>query len=132
MIFSKAFVASRERYDAADVQHLLVTTANRLDWPRLLDRFGERWEVLLSHLVMFRFVYPSHRDLVPCWVLDQLLQRLQRTRSEPWLGGRVCRGFLLDGIGTYSLDVTEWGYRDARTDAWAEFQRRLGLSEEAA
>lgn len=123
MIYSKAFVASRERYDAADVYHLLVATARQLDWDRLLDRFGEHWEVLLSHLVLFRYIYPSHRDSIPPEVLDELLARFQRTRVQPWTGGKLCRGFLLDGIGTYSLDVKEWGYRDARQEAWEELQR---------
>lgn len=124
MIYSKAFVASRERYDAADVYHLLVAVKGQLDWPRLLARFGEHWEVLLSHLVMFRYVYPSHRDVIPGWVLDELLSRFEETRREPWKGGKVCRGFLLDGIGTYSLDIKEWGYHDAREDAWEELQLR--------
>jgi len=133
LIYSKAFVASRERYDAADIFHLLVATAPTLDWPHLLDLFGEHWELLLSHLVMFRYVYPSHRDLVPPGVLDELLARFQRTRVRPWRGGELCRGFLLDGIGTYSLDVTEWGYRDARQEAWEEREmRRLEEREEAA
>lgn len=125
VIYSKAFVASRERYDAADIFHLLVATARELDWKRVLGRFGEHWEVLLSHLVMFRYVYPSHRDILPGWVLDELLARFQETRREPWTGGKVCRGFLLDGIGTYSLDVKEWGYRDARQEAWEALQRRV-------
>lgn len=124
LIYSKSFVASRERYDAGDVYHLLVATARQLDWDLLLERFGDHWEVLLSHLVMFRYVYPSHRDLIPPWVLDKLLARFQQTRVEPWTGGKVCRGFLLDGIGTYSLDVQEWGYRDARREAWEEEQEK--------
>ncbi|MGI5837555.1 MAG: hypothetical protein ACOX87_13845, partial [Chloroflexota bacterium] len=124
MIYSKAFVASRERYDAADIYHLLVAVKGQLDWSRLLMRFEEHWEVLLSHLVLFRYVYPSHRDIIPGWVLDQLLSSFQETRREPWTGGKLCRGFLLDGIGTYSLDIKEWGYRDAREEAWEELQLR--------
>ncbi len=124
LIYSKAFVASRERYDAGDVYHLLVSTAGSLNWHILLERFGGHWEVLLSHLVMFRYVYPSHRDLIPPWVLDKLLARFQQTRLEPWTGGKLCRGFLLDGIGTYSLDVNEWGYRDARQEVWEEEEEK--------
>ncbi len=124
IIYSKAFVASRERYDAADIFHLLIATRGQLDWARLLDRFGDHWEALLSHLIMFCYVYPSHRDLIPLEVLDDLLARLEQTRRHPWTGGKLCRGFLLDGIGTYSLDVHEWGYRDARQEIWEERQRR--------
>lgn len=129
LIYSKSFVASRERYDAADVFHLLVAMRGKLDWQRILGRFGEHWEVLLSHLVMFQYVYPSHRRFIPPVVLDELLARFHRTRREPWTGGKLCRGFLLDGIGTYSLDVREWGYSDAREQAWEELQRkRRGVS----
>ncbi len=124
LIYSKAFVASRERFDWGDAFHLLVATGNQLNWARLLERFGEHWEVLLSLLVMFRYVFPSHRDVLPGWVLDDLLVRLQQTRREPWTGGKLCRGFLLDGIGTYSLDVQEWGYLDARQEAWEKLQQR--------
>lgn len=124
MIHSKAFVASRDRYDAADVYHLLVAMGEQLDWHRLLARFGDDWEVLLSHLVMFRYVYPSHRDVVPGWVLEELLVRSGQTMDEPWLDGKLCRGFLLDGNGSYSQDIQEWGYRDAREEAWKALLRR--------
>ena len=50
MIWSKAFVQERERYDGADVIHLLRELGPTLDWPRLLMRFGDRWRVLLSFI----------------------------------------------------------------------------------
>src|SRR5918997_31387 len=40
MLWSKSFVMERERYDGADVNHLLRARAANLDWPRLLQRFG--------------------------------------------------------------------------------------------
>ena len=36
MIWSKAFIMERERYDGADVAHLLHACARRMDWQRLL------------------------------------------------------------------------------------------------
>ena len=30
------------------------------------------WEVLLTHLLNFRFVYPTERDLVPRWLMEEL------------------------------------------------------------
>ena len=33
-----------------------------LDWPRLLMRFGDHWRVLLSHLILFGFIYPDKRQ----------------------------------------------------------------------
>lgn len=123
MIYCKAFVASRDRYDAADLHHLLVATGSSLDWPRLIHRFDEHWEVLLSHLIMFGYIYPSHRNLIPASVLDELLGRVQAMHREPWTDGKACRGFLVDGNGGYRLDVEEWGYRDIRQELWDRLQR---------
>ena len=47
-IWSKAFVMERERYDGADVAHLILAHGERLDWKRLLARFGPHWRVLLA------------------------------------------------------------------------------------
>ena len=51
MIWSKSFVRERERYDGADVAHVLRACADTLDWPRLVRRFDAHWRVLLHHLV---------------------------------------------------------------------------------
>lgn len=48
LIWSKAFIMERERYDGADVMHLIRATYHTLDWNHLIARFGEHWEVLLS------------------------------------------------------------------------------------
>lgn len=131
MIYCKAFVASRDRYDAADLQHLIVATGNSLDWDRLISRFGDHWEVLLSQLVMFRYIYPSHRDAIPNEVLDRLLGRFTETMHQPWTEGKVCRGFLVDGNGGYKLDIEQWGYRDVRQELWDELQRQQQETEAA-
>jgi hypothetical protein len=65
MIWSKAFITERERYDGADVMHLLLACAERLDWRRLLARFDAHWRVLLADLSLFGFVYPSERTRIP-------------------------------------------------------------------
>ena len=78
MIWSKAFVMERERFDGADVAHILRACAETLDWPRLLQRFDGYWRVLLQHLVMFGFIYPSERARIPAAVLRELMSRLER------------------------------------------------------
>jgi len=75
MIWQKALIMERERFDGADVAHLLRARADRLDWPRLLDRFGEHWQVLLSHLILFSYIYPEEQAKVPAGVLHALLGR---------------------------------------------------------
>ena len=49
----------RERFDGADIAHLVQANAERIDWKLLLERFGNHWRVLLSHLTMFGFVEPT-------------------------------------------------------------------------
>src|SRR5207237_9082792 len=51
MIWQKAFIQERERFDGADIHHLLRFRGKKLDWEHLLSRFGDRyWELLLVHL----------------------------------------------------------------------------------
>lgn len=113
MIWSKGYILERERYDGADIFHLLQACGPRLDWPRLLERFGPYWRVLLSHLVLFGFVYPSERSQVPEGVLLELLDRLQSETREPPPVDAPCQGTLLSRE-QYLVDVKQWGYRDAR------------------
>ena len=111
MIWSKAFIQERERFDGADVLHLLRETGPSLDWPRLLMRFGDYWRVLLSHLILYGFAYPDKRQNIPAWVMDELLRRLGASR--PNLQNDVCYGTLLSRE-QYLHDVEAWKYRDGR------------------
>ncbi|RPJ33299.1 MAG: hypothetical protein EHM35_10655 [Planctomycetaceae bacterium] len=112
-IWSKAFVMERERYDGADIAHLLRAYGHRLDWDRLLDRFDAHWRVLFSHLILFGFIYPGERECIPPCVMEDLLDRL---RSEVHLiptAGQLCQGTLLSKA-QYATDIERWGYQDVR------------------
>ena len=111
MIWSKAFVQERERFDGADVLHLFRSLAPTLAWARLLMRFGEHWRVLLSHIILFGFVYPDQRDSVPPWVTDELMRRLEQDRSVR--SEHVCYGTLLSRA-QYRFDIERLLYEDAR------------------
>jgi Uncharacterised nucleotidyltransferase len=113
MIWSKAFVMERERYDGADVAHLLHARANALNWTRLLERMAANWRVLLSHLVLFGFIYPADRTRVPTWLMDELLDRLRGEAGAIAQGTPVCRGTLLSRE-QYLHDVHREGYVDGR------------------
>jgi hypothetical protein len=115
MIWSKSFVQERERFDGSDVAHLLRAKGDQLDWQRLLRRFGSHWQVLLSHLILFGYVYPSEKERVPRWVVGELMRRHEDALSAP-PSERVCRGTLLSRQ-QYLPDIQAWGYRDARTRA---------------
>jgi hypothetical protein len=127
-IWSKAFVAERERYDGADIAHLIQACGPVLDWARLVRRFGDNWRVLLAHLVLYGFIYPGERDSVPRWVLSALTKRLEAEAAAQAGGGeeendddddddgtRICRGTLLSRE-QYLPDIEEHGYRDGRLD----------------
>jgi hypothetical protein len=111
LIWSKGFVQERERFDGADVMHLILHTGPTLDWPRLLRRFDESWRVLLGHLILFGFVYPNRRRHVPDWVMDDLLERLRLDRADQETD--VCFGTLLSRE-QYLHDLEKLDYRDAR------------------
>lgn len=113
IIWSKAFIMERERFDGADIAHLLRECGARLDWNRLLKRFGDNWRVLLSHLIMFGFIYPGHRDQIPNWVLNSLTDRLQKEQEQPPASTGICQGTLLSRA-QYLVDIDGWGYIDAR------------------
>jgi len=120
MIWSKSFIMERERFDGADVAHLLHCRAQDLDWTRLVGRFGEHGRVLLSHLILFGYIYPDDAGLIPRWVLDALLEQVnfdlvKAERRDPAQEKHVCRGTILSR-GQYLIDVEEWGYCDARLE----------------
>jgi hypothetical protein len=112
MIWSKAFVQERERFDGADIIHLFSSVGPALQWPRLLDRFAEHWRVLFGHIVTFGFVYPDQRDRIPAWVTDELIRRFLADRAVP--DSRVCNGTLLSRA-QYLSDI-ENGYEDPRLE----------------
>ena len=113
LIWSKTFVMERERYDGADVMHLLLARAAQLDWARLLERFGPHWRVLFSHLCLFGFIYPSERNRIPAWVMSGLMGRLDHEMRTPVPTERIAQGTLVSRQ-QYLVDVERWGFRDAR------------------
>ncbi len=113
MIWSKGVVVTRERYDGADIAHIIRACADGMDWERLVRRFGENWRVLYSHLILFGYIYPSERARVPKWVMQQMERRLQNEVKTPPPAEKICRGTLLSST-QYEIDVEQWGYRDGR------------------
>lgn len=128
VIWSKCFVMERERFDGADINHLIAARGDKIDWKRLLARFGSHWRILLGHLVFFTFAYPREREKVPGWLLQELTTKLHaESKSEPVT---VCNGTLLSRE-QYLVDIREHGYEDARVpphgnvpqseiDAWTD------------
>jgi hypothetical protein len=116
LVWSKAFVMERERYDGADVAHLLWARGRTLDWDRLERRFGEFLPVLFLHVVEFLFVYSDGADRLPPGRFAQLQERAAAYLRPD--GRRVCRGTLLSRA-QYRHDVIEHGYADGRVTTGA-------------
>ena len=123
LIWSKLFVQDRFRYDGADIAHVLLRQIDRIDWRRLLAYADQHWEVLLAHLLNFRFVYPSERNNIPRWLLDELLDRLRHQAELPEPQTRVCRGRHFSRAD-YLADITEWGFADVVGAAEVPIGRR--------
>jgi hypothetical protein len=111
MIWSKAFIQLRHRYDGADVVHMILKQHDQIDWHRLLNYMEQYWEVLLMHLMNFRWIYPSERDNVPRWLMDELLDRMHNQLEMPPSNVRMCRGRMFSRID-YEPDIKQWGFAD--------------------
>jgi hypothetical protein len=111
LILSKLFIQDRYRFDGADVAHVLLKAHDRIDWQRLMRYTEPYWEVLLSHLINFRFIYPTERDAIPRDIMDELTSRLHAQVGLPAARVKVCRGRLFSPRD-YVTDITEWGFAD--------------------
>lgn len=117
LLWTKCFVMERERFDGADVSHLLLSAT--IDWKRLLERFGEQWRILYGHLLFFGFIYPRERGRIPSWVMKTLARRAAREAVAEDVN--VCRGTLLSRE-QYLFDIQELGYADARLAPWGALE----------
>lgn len=114
IIWSKAFIQERERFDGADVAHVIRACGTSMDWERLLKRFDSYWRILFQHLVVFGFIYPGEQSRVPAWVMRAMIRRLEDEVAHPPADEHLCRGTVLSRQ-QYLPDITTWGYVDLRT-----------------
>jgi hypothetical protein len=110
LIWSKAMVMERHRFDGADIAHIIHSTGPRLDWERLLRRAIGHEGILLAHLSVYRYVYPREADYVPMRVMEELLRRVHE-QSKP--DAPLCRGTMLSWE-QYLPDVKKQGMIDGR------------------
>lgn len=129
MLCSKVFVMERERYDGADVAHLIASQGLTLDWPRIIRRLGPHVPILFSHVALFHYIYSDGADRVPPGLLDDLYQRTRAIVAErpPNL---VCRGSLISRQ-QYLPDTTMRGYEDARLTLGAMTEDEVRIWTEA-
>jgi hypothetical protein len=111
LIWSKSFVMERERFDGADVTHLLRARGHVIDWPRLIARYGDYLLILAAHLLLFRFAYSDAHRLIPAWVFERVLGAAAPPAAD--VESPTCYGTLLSRE-QYLADVAQLGYADAR------------------
>jgi hypothetical protein len=146
VIATKVYLAARDRFDGADILHLMRAVEGKVDWTRVMDLLHCDEEILLWHWLLYHFVYPGHADHLPVDLMEGAFARARedwtRTRAER-AGGeagaglragpgealrgeagvalrgeprRRFRGMLLDPE-MFAVDINEWGYSDDRDRA---------------
>ncbi len=61
---------NRERFDGADVNHLMLKQGKSMDWKKILYRLDQHWHLLLAEIILFQFVYPAdYHDIIPKWLI---------------------------------------------------------------
>ena len=122
LLASKLFVIRRERFDGADIAHVVYGTAGKLDWSRITHLVGEHWEILFWALVLFHFVYPAQADYVPRHIWENFTTRFRDEVLNPDTKAKF-RGSLVDDR-MFAIDLKEWGLADI-----LEINRRRRLRE---
>ncbi|WP_423149622.1 nucleotidyltransferase [Rubrolithibacter danxiaensis] len=111
LIWCKIYVQNRERFDGADINHILLKYGKNLDWKRLLFRLDQHWHLLLSQILIFQFVYPAdYHEIIPRWLFDELIERAKEQYDIPAALEKVSRGPIIDQT-QYKIDIKEWDYK---------------------
>jgi predicted nucleotidyltransferase len=111
LITSKVYIAVRDRFDGADILHLIRAVKGQVDWERILERLRQHRNLLLWHFILFDFVYPAHAEYLPRELMKQLFNEFHGT--PPAVDRNRFMGTLLDAF-SFAADVKDWGYPDAR------------------
>jgi nucleotidyltransferase DUF2204 len=117
LLASKLFVVRRERFDGADIAHIIYASRGNLQWDRIMELAGEHWEMLLWAFLLYGYVYPAHRDYVPLTLWQKLLARFQESVFTPDPSARF-RGSLIDEK-MFAIDMDDWGLADLLTESRA-------------
>ena len=107
LLWCKIYVQNRERYDGADVNHIIVKYGEKLDWKRIWSRLEQHWHLLLAQVLIFQFVYPTERDIIPRWLFDELIELAKQQYDLPLPVEKVCLGPIIDQT-QYQTDIRDW------------------------
>jgi Uncharacterised nucleotidyltransferase len=130
MLASKLFVTRRDRFDGADIAHIIYATNGNLDWERILQHAGEHWEILLWALLFFRYAYPSKTGYVPMNLWKDLIGRLKEAIADP-NPKQEFRGSLIDD-SMFAIDLKEWRMENLMERYRAGLASKITLATEAS
>lgn len=134
LVASKIFIGKRERFDGADIAHVIYGTYPDFDWKREMELVGEHWEMLLWSLILFRYVYPAQSNYVPIDIWCELLTRFTHEvkNRDPHA---LFRGSLVDE-NMFAIDIDEWELpnllEETRRVRLAKIEQELGRDTNAA
>ena len=130
LVASKIFVAKRERFDGADIAHVIYGTYGWFDWERVLELAGEHWEMLLWALLLFRYVYPAQTHYVPAAIWRRLLRRFESQIARPHPHAKF-RGSLVDE-NMFAIDINEWDLANLLEEKRQERLAKIGAIPECS
>jgi hypothetical protein len=108
LIASKIYVARRDRFDGADIVHLIRAAEGRIWWERLLELIKGDHLLLLWHLILFNYVYPGHADYLPRELIVDLFDRV-RKGWEVKIDPRKFSGMIIDPP-RFAIDCEAFDY----------------------
>jgi predicted nucleotidyltransferase len=114
LIASKLFVLRRERFDGADIAHIIYRMQGRIEWQRIMQLAQDHWEIVLWTLLLFRYVYPAHTAYVPAPLWQDLLSRYMHLVQHAD-GAAPFRGSLVDE-NMFSIDIKDWGLENLQEE----------------
>lgn len=112
LIISKIYVTRRDRFDGADIAHLIHGAKGQLDWNWISRCLGKDQRLLFWHFVFFQYVYPGHVHYLPASLMDRIYESMVRSRAAP-PDEKTFRGMLVDPV-SFEVDCRDWGYEDVR------------------
>ncbi len=112
LIASKVYVARSDRFDGADILHIIEAVKGDVNWARLLQILKEDDILLLWYLILFSYVYPGRTDYLPLQLMTDLFEKVRRRWLAP-PDARSFYGMMIDPL-RFEVDVRYRGYRDER------------------
>jgi len=110
IFLTKLYIKHRDRYDGADLNHLILKQGHIMRWGSLLQRTAGHHQLILAQILEFLYVYPGQQKQIPDWVFRELMSEAEQARATMTnLSKKICQGPLIDRR-SYDVDVLNWGF----------------------